>query len=249
MDFQQFYQGPATPLQELHAPYADLLRAALRQASPAGAQLAIDIGCGPGLKSDWLAEHLAQSGRLIGIDIERAALVMATHARRASWVAGNASALPLINGCADLCWCVATLGLLNTPHLALAEARRVLRPGGTLVVANATQLWVRPRIWPAEIIAAWADRRPPPPADDLGDSLVAALATAGFTSVVLHAYLLANPGLSLTSAALPLAAWESLAPIIASQISPETQAACNNAEHIAEPEPLPLLIVASAHTC
>jgi SAM-dependent methyltransferase len=232
-------------LHYLHAPYADLLRAALDLASPAGAGLAVDIGCGPGLKAGWLAEHLAPGGLLLGIDIDQDAVASASRLWPASWLSADAQALPLRAGRADLCWCVAALDLFAQPHLALAEARRALRPGGTLVVAAAAQLWARPRHWPTEIYAAWAKREPPPPADGLGDDLAEALAGAGFADVALRAYLLDPPNLGLARAALPLVAWASLAPAVASALAPGPLAACAEAEALAEPDPLALLLVAT----
>jgi SAM-dependent methyltransferase len=216
-------------------------------ASPAGAQVAVDIGCGPGLKASWLADHLAPGGLLLGLDIDRIAVAAAARIWPGGWLAADAQALPLRAGCADLCWCVAALDLFAQPRLALAEARRTLRPGGTLAVAAATQLWARPRRWPAELYAAWEGRDPPPPADGLGDDLANSLAGAGFARVTLRAYLLGLPGASLAHAALPLAGWEWLAPRLDGLLSPDNWAACEAAEAQAEPDPLPLLLVAVGH--
>jgi SAM-dependent methyltransferase len=234
----------AAALGDLHAPHAGLLRAALGLASPAGAALAVDIGCGPGLKAGWLADQLAPGGLLIGVDIDRAALAAAARLRPAGWLAADAQALPLRAGSADLCWCVAALDLVADPRAALAEARRALRPGGALVVAAATQLWARRRPWPEALYAAWGERPPPPPADGLGAGLVESLGGAGFAPVALRAYLLDPPGLGLARAALPLACWEDLAPVAAERLAPEALAACAAAEALAEPDPLPLLLVA-----
>jgi hypothetical protein len=140
---------------------------------------------------------------------------------------------------------VAALDLFAAPHRALCEARRALRPGGALVVASAAQLWVRSRAWPAGLYAAWAGREPPPPADGLGDSLAESLAGAGFVDVGLRAYLLSPPGPGLERAALPLAGWGALAPQVAGLLTPDDRAACAEAEDLAEPEPLALLLVST----
>ena len=231
-------------LQDLHAPYAELLRAALDRASPVGAGVAVDIGCGPGLKAGWLADHVAPGGLLLGVDSDRAAIATAASVRPGGWLVANARDLPMRAGCAEIGWCVAALELFESPQLALCEARRVLCSGGTLVVAVATQLWVRRRDWPEEIYAAWVERGSPPPADGLGDDLADALVAAGFGEVTLRAYLLDPPDVSLGRAALPLVAWESLAPAMASRLSPDALIAGANAEALAEPDPLPLLLVA-----
>ncbi|NTV64081.1 MAG: class I SAM-dependent methyltransferase, partial [Oscillochloris sp.] len=145
-------------LATLHAPYAELLRAALELASPSGGRIGLDLGCGPGLKADWLAARLAPVGLLLGLDIARAALAAAPRAARRAWLVGDAHALPLADASVDLSWCVAAQELLTPPARALAEARRVLRPPGALVVAVVRQLWVRPRPWPPAVAAAWEDR-------------------------------------------------------------------------------------------
>ena len=237
-------QAYASSLQDLHAPYADLLRAALDLASPMGASVAVDIGCGPGLKAGWLADHLAPGGLLLGVDRDRAAIAAAARLHPGGWLVANARDMPVQTACAEICWCVAALELFDSPHLALCEARRMVCPGGSLVVALATQLWARRRDWPAALYTAWADRDPPPPADGLGDDLVAALSAAGFAEATLRAYLLDPPGMSLARAALPLVGWERIAPAVASLLTPDSLAACAEAEAQAEPDPLSLLVVA-----
>lgn len=227
----------------LHAPYAGLLRGALALASPHGVRLALDIGCGPGLKSGWLAERLAPGGLQLGIDRDRVALAEAARRAQGVWLVGDAGDLPLPTASLDLCWCVAALDLFDSPQLALREARRVLRPAGTLVLATATQLWVRLRAWPDALYAAWAERALPAPGDGLGASLIERLIEAGFAPVDLRAYLLDPPQAGLARAGLPLAAWDVLATQVASALTPDERAACAQAEALAEPAPLAVLLV------
>lgn len=205
----------------LHAPHAALLEAALAAATPRGARLAIDLGCGQGSKTPWLAAHAA-GALVISLDRDAAALRLAGHGAR---LCADAHALPLRTGCADLIWCVATLGLLASPAKALAEIRRALRPGGRLVVAVAGERWVRPRRWPSDLVPGDIARCPP--ADELGAELGAALVGAGLEPAALHAYLLDPPGLAPLEALLPLADLLGQRPLA-----------------IEEPEPLPVLLVA-----
>jgi SAM-dependent methyltransferase len=91
----------------------------------------LDLGCGRGY---WM-EHLAARGALaIGVEreLERAALA----AEHAPVVTGDAAYLPLPDACVGLVWCIHVLHHLPQPAGVLAEVRRVLRPGGALVLAE-----------------------------------------------------------------------------------------------------------------
>lgn len=204
---------------ELHAPHAELLRSALVAASPRGARAALDLGCGAGAKTPWLADCAAPGALVVGLELDHMALRAAPPGQ---WLAGDAHTLPLRDASFDIIWCVAALGLFRAPGRALAEMRRALCPGGALVVAVAGERWVRLREVRDPTIA-----RPLVPADGLGDELQEPLARAGLEPLALGAYLLDPPGLPLRAAALPLAE-------LGDGVEP------------GEPEPRTLLLVATA---
>ncbi|MEA2248242.1 MAG: hypothetical protein QOH46_2771 [Solirubrobacteraceae bacterium] len=108
----------------------------VEEALPAGAPMVVDVGCGTGS----LVRRLARRGaRVLGVDVGEEAL---RRARAREPVAGEryahagAEALPLADGTADM------VVFLNSLHhvpgdaldAAIAEAARVLRPGGLLYV-------------------------------------------------------------------------------------------------------------------
>lgn len=233
----------------LREPHTALLRAALELASPSCAAVALDLACGRGTTTDWLAAQSSPDVLVIGFDQDGAALQVARLAHPAAeFVQADAHHLPLRSASADLIWCVAALGLFADAGDALAEACRVLRPGGALVLAVATQRWVRLRHWPAAVAAALVGPPPAPPADELGADLEALLHAAGLQTVALNAYLLAPAGLTPHAALLPLLAWPALAPLLPN-LDPATQAACLAiAAAEPEPEPLPVLLVAAARS-
>lgn len=99
-----------------------------------GFDQAVDIGCGEGRFCRMLREV---GVRAVGID-PTAALI--EHARRVDpagdyRIAGG-EALPLSDACVDLAVFYLSLIDIADFRTALREARRVLRPGGTLLIAN-----------------------------------------------------------------------------------------------------------------
>ncbi len=230
------------PLDILHAPYEPLLEAALRRISPAAAGSALDLGCGPGRKTGWLARHRRPGGRLVAADIDRAALRMADVP--GLFLAADATALPLRDASIELAWCVAALNAFPDPAAALHEARRVLQPGGTLVVTSVTRRWMLCRAWPAALYLAGADLLPlaaDEPAQDLERQVQeAGFALARSTALLLDA---ADP----LAASLPLADWTMLRPRVAGCLSAADLAACDAiAREDIEPEPVDLLLLVAA---
>jgi ubiquinone/menaquinone biosynthesis C-methylase UbiE len=104
-----------------------------------------DLGCGPGVSTFELARHLP-SARLIGIDVaprmlrqarrrQRRALALALGPlARITWLRANAACLPLRTASVDACCGHSFLYLVADRDRVLAEARRVLKPGGRLVL-------------------------------------------------------------------------------------------------------------------
>lgn len=112
-------------------------RAALIPPARRARAVLVDIGCGAGL----LAPHLAGKGyRHIGVDLTRSALRQAAR-RGVAVVQGDATALPLPDRCADVVSAGEVFEHVPDLSAAVAEACRVLRPGGLLVVdtLNATR--------------------------------------------------------------------------------------------------------------
>jgi ArsR family transcriptional regulator len=96
-----------------------------------------DLGCGTGRASEALAPFVA---RMIAVDESGPMLASArqrlqTHAN-VDVRAGDVTALPIEDGVLDAAVLVLLLSVLDEPLAALHEARRVLRPGGRLLVAD-----------------------------------------------------------------------------------------------------------------
>ena len=102
---------------------------------------AIDVGCGTGR---WTARLGA-----IGVDASAAMLAVAAQkGLRGRLAVGNAAALPVAGGSADVVLCALTFGHIRDQAAALCEFARVLRPGGSLILSDfhpaaAAQGWRR----------------------------------------------------------------------------------------------------------
>ena len=119
---------PRGPFAMLHW----LARARGALVPPAGRRGAVlvDLGCGAGL----LAPHIAGKGyRHIGVDLTASALaVAASHGVTA--IRGDVTNVPLADGCADVVTAGEILEHVADHAAAVAEACRLLRPGGLLVI-------------------------------------------------------------------------------------------------------------------
>jgi ubiquinone/menaquinone biosynthesis C-methylase UbiE len=99
---------------------------------------AFDIGCGTGI----YALELARQGlRVIGLDPSLDMMTIAREKFREAglpgfWVCGSAEALPFRSASADLAVAVTSLCFVSQPDQAVAEMRRVIAPGGRVVLGE-----------------------------------------------------------------------------------------------------------------
>jgi ubiquinone/menaquinone biosynthesis C-methylase UbiE len=99
---------------------------------------AVDIGCGTGIYTVELAQRGA---RVIGIDPSMEMITIAQEKLRQAgltghFVCGSAGALPFRSQKFDLALAVTSLCFVHSPDRAIEEMRRVLRPGGRLVLGE-----------------------------------------------------------------------------------------------------------------
>jgi ArsR family transcriptional regulator len=137
----RFFAGAAGAWDELRARvYGRAFgQAALLALLPARMTVA-DLGCGTGALTAELAPHVA---RVVAVD-RSAAMLRA--ARRRTGAARNVelheadlAALPLPDASCDAALLVLVLAYQEDPAPVLAEAARILRPGGRLVVLDAAR--------------------------------------------------------------------------------------------------------------
>jgi ubiquinone/menaquinone biosynthesis C-methylase UbiE len=130
-DYEPLWQDQLAPAHD-----ALLVRAAL-----APGERVLDVACGTGLVSLPAAAAVGAAGRVVGVDLsgqmveaarDRAALAGIAHA---SFERMDAEHLEFPDASFDVVLCALGLMYAPEPERAMAEMRRVLRPGGRLVVA------------------------------------------------------------------------------------------------------------------
>jgi SAM-dependent methyltransferase len=94
----------------------------------------LDLGCGRGY---WM-EHMTGRG-IVAVGVEHDPGRAAQAGRYGPVVSGDGARLPLADASVDLVWCLHVLHHLPEPARVLAEVRRVLRPGGSLVLAETVE--------------------------------------------------------------------------------------------------------------
>lgn len=103
-------------------------------------QTVVDLGCGPGTDLATLAEEVGPAGTVLGVDHDPRMVTEASRRfadrRNVEVRAGDVQDLPLADASVDRARVDRVLQHLPAPARAFAEARRVLRPGGILGMAE-----------------------------------------------------------------------------------------------------------------
>jgi arsenite methyltransferase len=101
-----------------------------------------DIGCGPGFLAAEMAAEVGADGHVHAVDPSESMLAITRRRQTAAGAApleiapGDALALPLADAGLDAAVCTQVLEYVDDVPAALADARRVLRPGGRLLILD-----------------------------------------------------------------------------------------------------------------
>jgi ubiquinone/menaquinone biosynthesis C-methylase UbiE len=129
--------SPADRRAALQAERAAELAHRLRELLPGlhGDELALDVGSGTGALAEALAPRV---GRVVALEIDPvlAERARADAASNVEVVVGDGEHLPFEDLSFDLAGSLRTLHHTRRPELIVAELVRVVRPGGTIVVAD-----------------------------------------------------------------------------------------------------------------
>jgi demethylmenaquinone methyltransferase/2-methoxy-6-polyprenyl-1,4-benzoquinol methylase len=140
---------------------------ALRMLAPRPGEAILEIGSGTGHTLVDLARAVGPRGSVWGIDLAEEMVRLARDTVRRAAVAdrvglccGDGAALPFATASADAIFTSFTLELFDTPEIpaVLADCRRVLRPGGRLLVASLSK---EPEPGPIERLYEWTHQHFP----------------------------------------------------------------------------------------
>ena len=106
----------------------------------------LDAGCGQGKALNPLQQRF-QAARVIGVDVDAEALQVARseaarHGLEPEFIKADCASIPLPDASVDLVFCHQTLHHLVRQEETLAEFRRLLRPGGLLLLAESTKAYI-----------------------------------------------------------------------------------------------------------
>ena len=117
---------------------APIARDLMAAASIQQGERVLDVACGTGVVTRMAAERVGNHGRVAGLDVSPAMLAVARSLTPAGtsidWYETSAEAMPLADAGFDAVLCQMGLQFMANKGPALQEMRRVLRPGGRIVL-------------------------------------------------------------------------------------------------------------------
>lgn len=131
--------GEALRLRLLHNAYAAGSEALLKRAGLRPGMRVVELGCGTGNMTCWLAERVGSTGLVVGLDNSRAQLALARRQAEARHLVNATFGLADIHGPGlprgrfDLAYARLLLMHLTDPIAALRAMKALVRPGGVVV--------------------------------------------------------------------------------------------------------------------
>ncbi len=124
---------------------------------PEGSRV-LELACGDGAYTPWLARLVGPTGSVVGLDLSTAFLALADRAARrggaeaeTEFVAGSIDRLPFADGTFDAAWCAQSLFSLPEPVDAVRRMASVVKAGGLVAVLEDDTLHQVLLPWPIEL--------------------------------------------------------------------------------------------------
>ena len=129
------YQRYFVPV--IGGPFADDLVA---EAAPGAGERVLDVACGTGVVTWLAAEQVGPGGTVAALDVNPAMLAVArsipSTGAAIRWYETSAESIPLPDAAFDVVFCQLGLQFVSDKGAALREMRRVLAPGGRVLVST-----------------------------------------------------------------------------------------------------------------
>lgn len=107
----------------------------------------LDIGCADGTTTYQIHKNFPNL-KITGLDYYKKAIDFARRTKpQIKFVVGDTHNLPFKNESFDMVCAIETLEHIHNPHKALAEIKRVLKPGGFLIVVQDTDSILFRSVW------------------------------------------------------------------------------------------------------
>jgi SAM-dependent methyltransferase len=112
----------------------------LAMLAPRAGEAALDIGCGPGLTTQALAQQIGATGKVIGVDIAAPMLAIALkrceNLPQVSFSQCDILSMPYENASFDIALATQVYEYVEAIDAALVELARVIRPGGRVLLVD-----------------------------------------------------------------------------------------------------------------
>jgi ubiquinone/menaquinone biosynthesis C-methylase UbiE len=225
-----FYDAEMAAKQEQLARTKDMARQRseiLRVLSPRRGEVILELGSGNAILARDMLNAVGSEGQVVGLDSSEAILEIARHICPAGeFLHGDVQDLPFADETFDAIVAAQVLCFLDDVDRALAEAFRVLKPGGRIVLLDTdwdTLVWrssnpdLMTRVMKV-YQAVYADAKLP-------RSLPARLAATGFSNVAAESFVVLNTSFGQDTYARQSAGFATSIMASSSEFSPQEQAA------------------------
>jgi len=145
-------------LESFHTAFADELEAMVGTLPIREGERVLELACGDGAYTPWLASRVGDSGSVVGLDISTDYLELAQRrtrrvatTARSRFVAASFDRLPFPDGFFDAAWSAQSLFSLPEPVDAVRRMARTVKPGGLVAVLENDTLHQVLLPWPIEL--------------------------------------------------------------------------------------------------